>query len=75
MIRELSFGLLDPVNQFALLIGLPKLDRHLQLDRAGTDFGFNVGQGGVSIHLRLPLAEQVQVRAVEEKYLHSVFGA
>jgi len=52
-----SLCLLDPANQFALEIRLTKINFNTQGFCTFTDFGFNVRQSGVSVHIWLTLSE------------------
>ena len=70
MTSNFAFGFLNPTDQFAFQIGLPKIDLHLQLAGALAHFGLNVRQSGAAINLRLALAEQVQIRTVQEQNFH-----
>jgi len=57
----------QPVNQHAFVIGLAAF--HLQAQRMPLPDQprFDIGQGIVAVNLWLARAEQVQVRAVEDK--------
>jgi hypothetical protein len=58
---ELALGFLNPGNQFAFEVGLAELDSGFELGGPFPDFGFDIGQGGAAIDLRLPLAKEIKV--------------
>src|SRR5260370_20193129 len=63
---ELAPGFLNPIDQLALDIGLPEFNFRFELLGPFTDPGFDVRQRCPSIDLWLPLAEEIEVGAVEE---------
>src|SRR5438045_475901 len=68
---ELVFCLLNPGDEFACEIGLAEVDVGSGFSGTLADLGFDIGQGGPSVQLRLALAEEVQVGAIEKEDLHS----
>lgn len=60
-------GLLDPVDQIALVVGLPQLDFEAKTSGDGAGPGLDVAKRRRAIDRRLPQAEQVQVRSVEDE--------
>ena len=69
---EATFGLLDPSDQLSFEVGLSELDLGSRLERLFPDLSLDFSQSGMAVNLWLPLAEQVQVRPVEEEDSHSV---
>src|SRR5882757_1058814 len=67
---ESAFGFLNPANQFALLIGLPKLNRDLELHGMFANFGLNIRQSLMAINFWFARAEQIQVWAVQKEDFH-----
>ena len=59
-------GILNPRHQFAFVVGLAELNLRAPF-RLRAHGSFDFRQCGGAVNFRLPLAEQVQVRAVEEK--------
>ncbi|MNP56378.1 hypothetical protein D3C76_1511000 [compost metagenome] len=58
---------MDPVDQFALMVGLTELDfQAVGMGGIGTALG-QVGEGFVAVLGRLTGAQHVQVRAVEHE--------
>jgi hypothetical protein len=57
---------LNPTNEIGLRVGLPEFHLDPQLARAVTNHPLDVQQRCMAIDLRFPLAEQVQIRAIEE---------
>ena len=68
---EFTFRLLNPGDQLAFEVGLAELDFRAQLGGAFADLGLDLGQGSIPVELRLPLTEQVEIGAVEEKNFHA----
>src|SRR3989442_13116174 len=52
------------------MVGLHRAHRMPELPRPRDDHLLQLGERRLSVDLRLPLAEQVQVRAVEEEDVH-----
>ena len=63
---ELAPRFLNPIDQLALDIRLPEFNFRFELRGPFTDPGLDVRQCRPPINLRLPLAEEVEVGAVEE---------
>lgn len=61
---KLAFGLLNPRNQFAFVVGLTKLDGSFQGFGPGANLGFDVGKCGATVNFGFTLAKEVQVWAV-----------
>jgi hypothetical protein len=61
---------LDAVDQLALVVGLERLHGRAALGRQLAQARVDLGQGGAAVDLRLALAEQVQIRAVQDQDLH-----
>ena len=62
----LGAGLVDPVDQLALMVRLPEFERErVALCRLATQ-ALEVGQRRAPIGLRLAGAEQIEIRAVED---------
>ena len=58
-------SLVQPFDERAFVVVLEKLERHVGKRRA--EVGFEVGQRGMAVRLRLACTEQVQVRPVEDQ--------
>ena len=58
-------GRLDPVDHLVLAVGLPEIEVKTMPAGGGGAQGLHVGQGARAIEMRLPLAQQVQVRTVQ----------
>ena len=59
--------LVDPVDQLALVVGLPEVDDQ-PVRGGGRDAQcLDVGEGGGAVDLRLSLAEEVEVGSVEHE--------
>lgn len=64
----LPVGVMQPVDQLAFVIGLVKTDRQPQLFGLLRQHLLDIGERLVPVDLRLALAEEVKVRAVEDEY-------
>src|SRR5207237_1327191 len=62
--------LVQLVDQGALMVGVHRAHSMPELPRPRDDHLLQLGERRLSVDLRLPLAEQVQVRAVEEEDVH-----
>ena len=62
--RGLFAGLLDPVDQFALMVGLAEHD--LRSSGGGFAAGLDVGQGLATIDLGFPDSQQVEIGTVQD---------
>ena len=62
----LALRLLDPVDQFAFVIGLPEHDLEAEALGGRAAKLLDVGQRGAAVFFRLAGAEQIEVRAVED---------
>ncbi len=60
-------GLLDPVDQDALVIGLAEIHLYRQLRGSFPAIGSDIVQGLCSIDLRLALAERIEIGAVQNE--------
>src|SRR5215207_1639406 len=60
--------LVDPIDQFILAVALMKAQFQAQLAGQRAAVTFYIGQGLVSVDVRLAPAQQVQVRTVQNKY-------
>ena len=58
-------SLMQPFDERAFVIVLEKVERHVGKRRA--EVGFEIGQRGMAVRLRLACTEQVQVRPVEDE--------
>lgn len=67
---KLSFCLLNPTDQFTFKIGLSELDPGLQFGGPLAHFCLNVSQSHTAINRRLALAQQIQIRSVQEENFH-----
>ena len=68
-------GLLDPTYQFTFVVGLAKMNANAKITRGILAQFLNVSQGLMAINFRLPLAEHIQIRPVEDKdCVHNLFG-
>jgi len=67
---EVTFGRLDPGDQFTFEIRLAKIHGHVQLGGAGTDRSLDAGQGVAAVNRGFALAEQIQVWPVEKQDFH-----
>jgi hypothetical protein len=61
---KLTFGLLNPSDEFALAIGLAEVDCGVQGVGATADPSFDVGEGSLAINGGFAMAEEVEVRSV-----------
>ncbi len=59
--------LVQPVDQYAFMIGLTEVDDEADLARLLFQHCGNIGQGGRTVNLWLTRAEQVEVGAVEDE--------
>src|SRR5688572_21347574 len=64
---ELSWSLLDPIDQFTFIIRLANLHRDAQLLGQRANLSAYFFQSKPAINFRLAFAEQIQVRTVEEQ--------
>ena len=64
--------LVQEVDQHAFVVGLDRLDLHAELGRQRRHLRVDLRQRGVAVDVRLAAAEQVQVRAVQDKELHGI---
>src|SRR3978361_2234379 len=64
--RLLGAGLVNPIDQLALMVRLPEFDIELVVLGAVLAEPFHVLKGGMSIGLRLAGAEQIEVGTVED---------
>src|SRR5215213_6305918 len=60
--------LVNPIDQFVLAVALVKAQFQAQLAGQRAAVTFYIGQGLVSVDVRLAPAQQVQVRTVQNKY-------
>lgn len=67
---ELAPCLLNPGNYFAFEVGLTEINGNLQLSRPITHTSLNFCEARPPINFRLSLAEQIQVRAIQEEDFH-----
>ena len=66
MIPSARFArLLDPVDELALVIGLPELDLQVERCGAGQASLLDIGPGIMPINRRIPHPEQIEVGAVQ----------
>jgi hypothetical protein len=57
---------MDPVDNLIFTVRLVKGDLKTQLGPNTTAISFDIGQRFIAVDARLPLAEQVEVRSIEE---------
>ena len=64
-------SLLNPGDNFPFGVGLSEV--HLGPERGGTlaHLGFNVGESGVPVDIGFALAEEVEVRPIEDEDFHT----
>ena len=67
--------LLNGVDDRALVVGLEALDRDAAALGVGVDAGAEGGVVLAAVDIRLTLAEQVHVRAVDDQNFHGVFSS
>src|SRR6478736_1706813 len=67
---KVSFGFLDPPDQFALKIGLAEIYRCPASRCLFANHRFDIAQSRFAINLGFTGAEEIKVRAVEEENLH-----
>ncbi|GAB4149155.1 MAG: hypothetical protein Tsb0016_20400 [Sphingomonadales bacterium] len=60
-------GALNPVDQFTLMIALPKIYSQTKSLSARLGGRFDIGQAFAAIDFRFPLAQQVEIWAIEDK--------
>lgn len=65
-----AFGLLNPIDQFTFIVGLPEFDLGSEFPGALSDQGLDFGEGLSSVFVRLTSAQKVEVWAVEEEDFH-----
>ena len=58
---------MDRIDEGAFVVRLERLHLDAESRRRGTSLGLVVGEGGRSVDVRLALAEQVQVRTMEQQ--------
>ena len=66
-----ALGLLNPSHQLPFYIGLTELDLRTQGRRPLPNHPLDVLQRDLAINSRLALAEQIQIRTIENQDLHS----
>ena len=62
--------LLNPGNYFAFKVGLTEINGDLQLSGPFSDLSLDLSQARPPINLRLSLAKQIQIRAIQEEDFH-----
>jgi len=67
---EAAAGVLDPGDEFAFVIGLAEVDFGVEFGCAGPDEAFDVRERVASVDFGLAGAEEIEVRSVQEEYLH-----
>lgn len=67
---EPATRLLNQIHQDALGIRLRKFHFHPAFSSALPHLGFYLGQAEPTVHLRFTRPQQVQIRSVQEQYLH-----
>ena len=63
--RLLRMGLVDEIDQFALVVGLAAIGLQAELRRRLRAQPFDIGERRVAVRLRLPRPQHVEVRSVE----------
>ena len=60
-------GLLHPIDQDALMIGLTKIKVKSQCLSARSALGLDIGQGGGAINMWLPDPEKIEIGPIQDK--------
>jgi len=71
---EFPLCLLNPIHQFPFQVGLPEIHLNAQISGVFADFGLNISQRCVSVHVRFTLPQQVQIRSIQKQDFHDLKG-